>query len=151
MTYLSLESHRKLQLMNKWIGKNLRKPIMNTCTKCFPQHCEYTGKLSNHQDTNQKRRFQKCLLTTKIVSTSHNSVGHTDQLEGNNERTNLTKTHFWWSKWTSRMEHNIRTNCRPRRRNAFVWQLGTTINLIPEPRLYFPAINSGNLHPVRPE
>ena len=96
-----------------------------------PQHREYAGKLSNHQDTNQKRIFQKRLLTTTLVSKSRDPVDHSDKLEGKIVCPNITKIKFWWSEWTNQMEHNRQTNCRHRKRTTLGRHLGTTRNPSP--------------------
>ena len=114
----------------------------------IPHHREHAGKLSNHQDPSQKIRFQKRLLMKKPVSTSYNPVCHSYHLEGKIVRPHLTKNHFQWSKRTSQMEHNCRTNFRPRKQTTLVQHLVTTRNQIPKPRLNPSTINSGKLHPI---
>ena len=61
----SLKLNLKLPLTNIWIGGNMWNPLRAHGQKIAPQNCEYMGKLSNHQDTNQKRVFNKSLSTTK--------------------------------------------------------------------------------------
>ena len=58
----------------------------------------------------EKRQFQNRLSTATLVSTIRNPVGNSDQLKGSIVLTHINKTHFWWSKWTRKMEHNYQTN-----------------------------------------
>ena len=108
----------------------------------------------NHPTTKiliQKRQFQNPLLMKTLFSTGSNLVVHSDQLERNIVRPYLSNTSFWWSKRTSQMVHNRQTSCRPRRCTTLGQKLETMRNPSPKPRLDPSAMNSGRLHPVRPE
>ena len=83
MTFPSLELHREIPLTNKWIDKCFGESLWVHAQTTAPQHCEHAGKLSNHQDPNQKRWLQKRLLTTIPVSTIRNQVCHSDCFKWN--------------------------------------------------------------------
>ena len=94
---------------------------------------KHAGKLSNHQDSNKKRRFQKWLSMTTPVGTIGNTVCHSDNLEEIIIRPHLNKPRLWWSEQTSQMEHNRWTNFRPRKRSTLGLHFGTTRNPSPKP------------------